>query len=110
MSKCTHQAWLSQNLQERQRPIGLASYVMSIQLASFVGANIFTAADAPRYRRPLIIGASTALGAAAIALLWKALYAAAERKQIGQRQNADDEADRETHSVDEDKISSAKSL
>lgn len=47
---------------------------MSIQLASFLGANIFTAKDAPRYRRPLIIGASTAFGAAAIALLWKALY------------------------------------
>lgn len=67
-------AWLSNNLQERQKPIALAAYAMSIQLASFVGSNLFRAKDAPRYRRGLIICAVCVLVAAVFALVWKILY------------------------------------
>lgn len=74
-------AWLSEHIQERQRPVGLAAYVMSIQLASFVGSNIFTAADAPRYSRALFICAGCVLGAVVVAGAWKVLYALREKKE-----------------------------
>ncbi|PWN19886.1 putative Tartarate transporter [Microstroma glucosiphilum] len=73
-------AWLSEHIQERQRPVALASYVMSIQLASFVGSNIFTAAEAPRYSKALFICAGCVLGAVLVAGIWKVLYAILAKK------------------------------
>ncbi|EMC98964.1 hypothetical protein BAUCODRAFT_120256 [Baudoinia panamericana UAMH 10762] len=72
-------AWLSENVQERQRPIVLGCYVMSIQLASFVGANLFKAADAPRYTHGLLVCAGCTFGAAAVSIIWTVLYKAGSR-------------------------------
>lgn len=47
---------------------------MSIQLAGFAGANVFKAADAPRYKTGLTICGACALAGAVIVLIWKALY------------------------------------
>lgn len=67
-------AWLSSNIEERHRPLALAAYVMSIQLAGFVGSNLFRAPDAPRYTRGLLICAGCVLGGLLVAAVWKALY------------------------------------
>lgn len=59
--------------------------VMFIQLAGFAGANVFKAADAPRYTRGLTICGACALSGAVIILVWKALYAwDAKRKAQGE--------------------------
>lgn len=52
---------------------------MSIQLASFVGSNLFTAADAPRYRKALLVCAASVLAAALLSLVWKLLYRYVDR-------------------------------
>lgn len=67
-------AWLSENMEERQRPLALGCYVMSIQIASFVGANIFTAGDAPRYVHGLLVCAGCVLGAAVVCVGWIVRY------------------------------------
>lgn len=59
---------------------------MSIQLASFVGSNLFTAADAPRYRKALLICAGCVLAASALCLVWKILY-----RYVGTRQDEEEE-------------------
>lgn len=76
------QAWLSQRLSEHQRRVGLAAYVMSIQMASFVGSNLFTAADAPRYRKALLICAGCVLAAAVLCSVWKLLYRCVDARQL----------------------------
>lgn len=67
-------AWLSENIEERHRPLALGCYVMSIQLASFVGSNVFAPADAPRYTRGLLICAGCVLGGAVVCVAWGFLY------------------------------------
>ncbi|KAK5126945.1 hypothetical protein LTR85_008303 [Meristemomyces frigidus] len=67
-------AWLSENIEERQRPVALGCYVMSIQLASFVGANVFQASDAPRYVHGLLVCAGCVLAAAAVCVGWTVRY------------------------------------
>lgn len=62
-------AWLSSYTDERLRPIALSAYVMSIQLANFVGANIVQAKDAPRYKPALFIAGGCAFGGAAVILV-----------------------------------------
>ncbi|RAH67269.1 MFS general substrate transporter [Aspergillus aculeatinus CBS 121060] len=83
-------AWLTTKMPERKRPVALAAYVMSIQLANLPGNQLFRTQDAPRYTRGLIIAASCAIGAAVIILVWKVLYRVfdwednlAEREQAG---------------------------
>ncbi|PYH77023.1 MFS general substrate transporter [Aspergillus uvarum CBS 121591] len=67
-------AWLTTKMPERKRPVALAAYVMSIQLANLPGNQLFRSQDAPRYTRGLIIAASCAIGGAVIILVWKVLY------------------------------------
>ncbi|KAJ9630375.1 hypothetical protein H2204_008440 [Knufia peltigerae] len=67
-------AWLTSKIQDYKRPVALAAYVMSIQLAGFPGNQLFTAQDAPRYRHGLIIAASCAVAGAVVILGWKLLY------------------------------------
>lgn len=67
-------AWLSENIEERQRPLALGCYVMSIQLASFVGSNVFAPSDAPRYTRGLLICAGCVFGGALVCVVWGLLY------------------------------------
>ncbi|KAH7304204.1 major facilitator superfamily domain-containing protein [Stachybotrys elegans] len=67
-------AWLTTKMQDYKRPIALAAYVMSIQLANFPGNQLFRDQDAPRYSRGLSIAAGCAIAAAAIILVWKLLY------------------------------------
>ncbi|CAH0036161.1 unnamed protein product [Clonostachys rhizophaga] len=67
-------AWLTAKMQDYRRPVALAAYVMSIQLANFPGNQLFRDQDAPRYTRGLSIAAGCALAAAAVILLWKLLY------------------------------------
>ncbi|EFY94802.2 Major facilitator superfamily domain, general substrate transporter [Metarhizium robertsii ARSEF 23] len=67
-------AWLTTKMEDHKRPIALAAYVMSIQLANFPGNQLFRTQDAPRYKRGLIIAASCAIAATAVILLWKMLY------------------------------------
>lgn len=74
-------AWLSSKLSERQRPVALAAYAMSIQLAGFVGSNIFLKQDAPRYKKGLLICAGCVLGASAFCILWTILYKWSERHE-----------------------------
>jgi hypothetical protein len=57
-----------------KRPVALAAYVMSIQMAGFPGQQLFRAQDAPRYRRGLIIAASCVIAASVVILIWKLLY------------------------------------
>lgn len=56
--------------------------VMSIQLAGFAGANVFKAADAPRYTRGLTICGACALSGAVIILVWKVLYAWDAKRKV----------------------------
>ncbi|UNI24976.1 hypothetical protein JDV02_010689 [Purpureocillium takamizusanense] len=67
-------AWLATKMQDYKRPIALAAYVMSIQLANFPGNQLFRQQDAPRYKRGLVIAAVCALAASAVILVWKVLY------------------------------------
>ena len=57
-----------------KRPVALAAYVMSIQIAGFPGQQLFRAQDAPRYRHGLIIAASCVISGAVLILAWKLLY------------------------------------
>ncbi|KAK7885086.1 hypothetical protein LTR67_010791 [Exophiala xenobiotica] len=67
-------AWLTSKVQDYKRPIALAAYVMSIQLAGFPGAQLFRTQDAPRYSHGLIIAASCAIAGAVVILVWKLIY------------------------------------
>ncbi|KPM40394.1 hypothetical protein AK830_g6141 [Neonectria ditissima] len=67
-------AWLTAKMQDHKRPIALAAYVMSIQLANFPGNQLFRTQDAPRYKRGLVIAASCAIAGAVVILIWKLLY------------------------------------
>ncbi|KAL2208186.1 MFS general substrate transporter [Sarocladium strictum] len=67
-------AWLATKMQDYKRPIALAAYVMSIQLANFPGNQLFRQQDAPRYTRGLIIAASCTIAAAVAILVQKLLY------------------------------------
>ncbi|KAM5343933.1 hypothetical protein ACJ41O_012470 [Fusarium nematophilum] len=67
-------AWLTAKMPDYKRPIALAAYVMSIQLAGFPGNQLFRAQDAPGYTRGLIIAACCAIAAAVVILVWKLLY------------------------------------
>ncbi|KAL6351909.1 hypothetical protein LRP88_14721 [Fusarium phalaenopsidis] len=67
-------AWLTTKMQDYKRPVALAAYVMSIQLANFPGNQLFRAQDAPRYTRGLSIAAGCAIAAAVVILVWKLLY------------------------------------
>ena len=89
-------AWLASKMEDYKRPIALAAYVMSIQLAGFPGNQLFRQegscprrfvetpqvqagtltphADAPRYTRGLIIAAACTIAGAVVILAWKILY------------------------------------
>ncbi|PLB52113.1 MFS general substrate transporter [Aspergillus steynii IBT 23096] len=67
-------AWLTAKMQDHKRPVALAAYVMSIQLANFPGNQLFRSQDAPRYTRGLVIAASCTIAAAVVILVWKLLY------------------------------------
>ena len=74
-------AWLAGRMDERRRPVALAAYVASIQIAGFAGSNIFKAKDAPRYKHGLVICAACAIAAAVIVIAWKYLYAYVDSKK-----------------------------
>lgn len=84
-------AWLSSKIEERHRPLALGAYVMSIQLAGFVGSNLFRAVDAPRYRRGLLICAGCVLGGVVIAALWKALYFVTEKRESATKDSTEEQ-------------------
>jgi hypothetical protein len=67
-------AWLASKMPDYKRPIALAAYVMSIQLAGFPGSQLFRQEDAPRYRNGLITAAACAIAGAVVILVWKFLY------------------------------------
>ncbi|KAI9150574.1 hypothetical protein HJFPF1_10348 [Paramyrothecium foliicola] len=67
-------AWLATKMPAYRRPIALAAYVMSIQLANFPGNQLFRTQDAPRYTRGLSIAAGCTIAAAVVILVWKLLY------------------------------------
>ncbi|KAH8169458.1 major facilitator superfamily protein [Sarocladium implicatum] len=67
-------AWLTAKMQDHKRPVALAAYVMSIQLANFPGSQLFRQQDAPRYTYGLTIAAGCAIAAAVVILVWKILY------------------------------------
>ncbi|RBQ79037.1 hypothetical protein FVER53590_03633 [Fusarium verticillioides] len=67
-------AWLTTKMQDYKRPVALAAYVMSLQLANFPGNQLFRTQDAPRYTRGLSIAAGCAIAAAVVILVWKLLY------------------------------------
>lgn len=91
-------AWLTVKMEDYKRPVALAAYVMSIQMANFLGSQLFRTQgtfcfscksfarsrlvdrmtywnpDAPRYIYGLVIAASCTIAATIVALLWKALY------------------------------------
>lgn len=85
-----HAAWLTSRMEEHKRPVALAAYVMSIQLAGFPGSQLFRsegmflflwlfaqandATDSPRYRHGLIVAASCVISAIAVICAWKVLY------------------------------------
>ena len=75
-------AWLASRVDERKRPVALAAYVASIQIAGFAGANVFQPKDAPRYRHGLIINACCAIAGAVVVLAWKYLYAYVEANKV----------------------------
>lgn len=83
-------AWLSSKLEERQRPVALAAYAMSIQLAGFVGSNLFQAKDAPRYRKGLLICAGCVLGASALSIIYTVVYKLVETKEQRSDQGAEE--------------------
>ncbi|KAJ4153173.1 hypothetical protein LMH87_009673 [Akanthomyces muscarius] len=67
-------AWLTTKMEDYKRPVALAAYVMSIQLANFPGNQLFRTQDAPRYRYGLLVAASCAIAATGVILVWKLLY------------------------------------
>lgn len=90
-------AWLSSKMEDYKRPVALAAYVMSIQLAGFPGNQLFrqqgmssfcasqtsrtgiveltlNTTDAPRYTRGLVIAAACTIAGAVVILVWKILY------------------------------------
>lgn len=86
-------AWLTAKMTDQKRPVALAAYVMSIQLANFPGNQLFetkgicnihfgdsksrktdSRPDAPRYSRGLKTAAACAIAAAGVILIWKLLY------------------------------------
>lgn len=67
-------AWLASKMEDYKRPIALAAYVMSIQLAGFPGSQLFRQSAAPRYRHGLIIAAACAISGAVVIMLWKLVY------------------------------------
>lgn len=67
-------AWLTAKMDDYKRPVALAAYVMSIQLANFPGNQLFRAKDAPRYKHGLLVAASCAIAATVVILVWKLLY------------------------------------
>ena len=40
-AQAVNAAWLTTKMQDRKRPVALAAYVMSIQLANFPGNQLF---------------------------------------------------------------------
>ncbi|KAM0745723.1 MFS general substrate transporter [Meredithblackwellia eburnea MCA 4105] len=74
-------AWMISRLEERKRPVALAAYVMSIQLAGFAGSNVFKASDAPRYRKGLGVCAACVLSAALIVVGLKFVYRYIDSKE-----------------------------
>lgn len=67
-------AWLASKMEDYKRPIALAAYVISIQLAGFPGNQLFKQDDAPRYRNGLITAAACAIAGAVVVLVLKFLY------------------------------------
>ncbi|OAA58224.1 Major facilitator superfamily domain, general substrate transporter [Cordyceps fumosorosea ARSEF 2679] len=67
-------AWLTSKMEDYKRPVALAAYVMSIQLANFPGNQLFRSQDAPRYKHGLLVAAACAIAATAVILVWKLLY------------------------------------
>ncbi|PWI65691.1 hypothetical protein PCL_06896 [Purpureocillium lilacinum] len=88
-------AWLATKMQDYKRPIALAAYVMSIQLANFPGNQLFRQQDAPRYKRGLIIAAICALAASVVILVWKLLYRMFDNGDAGVETRQDVEAHQE---------------
>lgn len=100
-------AWLATKMEDYKRPIALAAYVMSIQLANFPGNQLFRqqgkfttpdlphpsplikSADAPRYTRGLVIAASCAIAASVVILGWKILYRILDNGDSGVEARAD---------------------
>ncbi|WWD06514.1 hypothetical protein V865_004605 [Kwoniella europaea PYCC6329] len=77
-------SWLSSRFEERKRPIALAAYVAFIQMAGFAGSNVFKPKDAPRYKHGLIICGACAIAGGVVMLVWKALYAWDDRRNLHQ--------------------------
>jgi hypothetical protein len=67
-------AWLAAKMEDHKRPIALAAYVMSIQIAGFPGAQLFKQDAAPRYKHGLITAAALVVSGAAVVAVWKFLY------------------------------------
>jgi hypothetical protein len=67
-------AWLASKMPDHKRPIALAAYVMSIQLAGFPGNQLFRQEDAPRYRSGLITAAACTISGVFVICVWKLLY------------------------------------
>lgn len=67
-------AWLTTKMPDYKRPVALAAYVMSIQIAGFPGQQLFQAKDAPRYKPGFITAASCVIAGAVVILVWKLLY------------------------------------
>jgi len=101
-------AWLTSRMEEHKRPVALAAYAMSLQLAGFPGNQLFRAqgkqkpvfsanqahscSDAPRYRYGLIIAASCTIAGAVVIWIWKLLYRTVDRRIEGVEPTADREA------------------
>lgn len=77
-------AWLASVVDDRMRPVALAMYVMSIQLAGFPGNQLFQPQDAPRFQKGLIIAAACAAAGTVVILVWKYLYIAVAKRQAVQ--------------------------
>jgi hypothetical protein len=100
--------WLATKMEDYKRPIALAAYVMSIQLANFPGNQLFRqqgkfaisclahpslqikSTDAPRYTRGLVIAASCAIAASVAILGWKVLYRVLDNGDRGVEAKADE--------------------
>ncbi|SPN98645.1 related to nicotinamide mononucleotide permease [Cephalotrichum gorgonifer] len=67
-------AWLTSKMADYKRPVALAAYVMSIQLAGLPGNQLFRQQDAPRYTRGLAIAGACAVAGAVVIMVWKILY------------------------------------
>ncbi|OAQ98032.1 hypothetical protein LLEC1_01437 [Akanthomyces lecanii] len=67
-------AWLTTKMEDYKRPVALAAFVMTIQLANFPGNQLFRTQDAPRCRYGLLVAASCAIAATVVILVWKLLY------------------------------------